>query len=124
MLTSIVIATHDAGEMLLDAPHGAARTDMLEAIASLLRTLARVGARHPDLNVKNILLTVDSDGPLHAYVLDVDRIVFGTPDDARIAQANVKRLTRSFRKWRDHRQVTVSEEELSWLATAATRSEP
>jgi hypothetical protein len=69
-----------------------ARWVLVEAIARLLESLHRAGAAHPDLNVRNVLVT---DGGV-AAVLDVDRVTFGSG----AAGANVQRLLRSMRKQR------------------------
>ena len=66
------------------------------------------------------VLIVATDGwPARALVLDVDRVVFGEPGDARIGAANVRRLLRSARKLRSSGWITASEDELSRLAAAA-----
>ncbi len=75
----------------------AARTDdsrqvLVKAIARLLESLHRAGATHPDLNMRNVLITDSGE----AAVLDVDRVTFG----AAAAGANVQRLLRSMRKQR------------------------
>ena len=81
---------------------------------ALLRALAGVGARHPDLNLKNVLLSPDG-----AWVLDVDVVVLGSaPVDA--ARANWARLERSLRKWRRERALSVSDRALATLAAVAT----
>jgi hypothetical protein len=95
--------------------------DVYDATARLLRTLARAGARHPDLNAANVLLVRPNDGACRAYVLDVDRVVFGTPSDATIATANLARLTRSLRKLRSLGRIAISDAELGALATAVGR---
>ncbi|MHB1222756.1 MAG: lipopolysaccharide kinase InaA family protein [Gemmatimonadaceae bacterium] len=87
------------------------RTLLLDATARLVAQLTRAGARHPDLNVKNVLLTVHGDTPL-AHVLDVDRISFGEPGDPRVTDANMDRLARSVRRWRERRGVLLDDGEL------------
>jgi 3-deoxy-D-manno-octulosonic acid kinase len=108
------------------AEHDAvSRSAALHATAELLRALQRAGARHPDLNLKNVLLlsNVASNGSssaaLTAYVLDVDRVILGDPADMRITSANLERLTRSARKWRSLHALPVSDAELADLASAA-----
>ncbi|HEU4631701.1 MAG TPA: lipopolysaccharide kinase InaA family protein, partial [Gemmatimonadaceae bacterium] len=77
-----------------------ARAELLHAVGQLIATLGRAGARHPDLNVKNVLLTPGSSTTApQAYVLDVDRVRFRAPGDAATSEANVRRLLRSARKW-------------------------
>ena len=88
----------------------------LLATAQLVARLARVGARHHDLNAKNVLLTLEM-----AYVLDVDRVTLGGKPDATL-DANLKRLTRSLRKWRDHFHARISERDISELETNARRA--
>jgi RIO-like serine/threonine protein kinase len=60
------------------------------AIETLLSALARAGAKHADLNAKNILLVGNV-----AYVIDVDRIVFAAQG---VDAANRARLRRSIAK--------------------------
>ncbi|HEU4723381.1 MAG TPA: lipopolysaccharide kinase InaA family protein [Gemmatimonadaceae bacterium] len=77
-----------------------ARTDAWSATCALVRAMNDAGARHHDLNVKNVLLAPSAAG-LVAWLLDVDRVTFGAPGSAEIAAGNVARLRRSARKWRD-----------------------
>lgn len=72
------------------------RWAIIEMMAQLLSSLRRAGAHHPDLNVRNVLM-LDGAG---AAVLDVDRVGFGAPGDASIAERNVRRLLRSMAKAR------------------------
>ena len=92
------------------------RKAALQATADLVAALSRVGARHHDLNAKNVLLTSDA-----AYVLDVDRVALGGEPEAALI-GNLNRLSRSLRKWRDRFQARVSEREISELETAARRA--
>lgn len=87
------------------------RAALLAATARLVSQLTRAGARHDDLNVKNILLTMDGDAPL-AHVLDVDRVVFGRADDTAILDANLGRLSRSVRRWHERRGPLVEDAEM------------
>lgn len=68
----------------------------IEATITLLRRLARTWAYHPDLNVKNILISQDEEGELLAYVIDVDTLRFA---EKNAEWMNVARLLRSARKW-------------------------
>jgi len=119
--TREVVGGTDLGDVLARAGDGAARSAALGATAELLRALERAGARHPDLNVTNVLIVAADGLPARALVLDVDRVVFGERGDARIGAANVRRLLRSARKLRSNGRITVSDEELSGLAAAAGR---
>ena len=93
--------------------------EWLAATGELLEGLADAGARHPDLNLKNVLLAPDDVGALRAWVLDVDVVVMHRPADAgaraRIAERNWARLARSLRKWRDTRGLPVREDQITAL---------
>lgn len=92
---------------VFDATTGeATRRAAWSAAAGLVRDLARAGVRHHDLNVKNILLAGDG-ADLRAWLLDVDRVAFHQPGDVAVHRANVARLLRSARKWRDERAAVV-----------------
>ena len=106
-----------------------ARVPLLHAVAHLIARLSRAGAQHPDLNLKNVLLTLQHS-VARAYVLDVDRIRFvsrGAPSDSGIAGAldgNLARFARSARKWRARSAAQApSEEELVALHRAARGGE-
>lgn len=94
------------------------RAEAWQATQALLRTMHRAGARHHDLNVKNVLLA-RRDGALTAYLLDVDRVELGAAGADRIAAANVARLLRSARKWRDERGAVFDERMLVHAAEPA-----
>ena len=96
---------------------------LVEATARLLAALARAGARHEDLNLKNILISRRTlpngePGEPTAYAIDVDRVSFGHPR-VRAMEANVARLARSARKWRRGRDLPIGEEHLATLARRA-----
>jgi hypothetical protein len=118
----------EAGERL--------RAGWLDATAALLAALARAGARHPDLNLKNVLLAAaplpnesrDAAGGdaalVRAWVLDVDVAALpegaATPSQARAAlDANLARLRRSLDKWRRTRGLPVGPAELGALGARA-----
>src|SRR5215831_6115758 len=117
--TREVVGGKDLADVLARADDEEARSTALGATAELLRTLERAGVRHPDLNVTNVLIVATDGLPTRALVLDVDRVVFGHCGDARIGAANVRRLLRSARKLRSNGRITVSDAELSRLATTA-----
>ncbi len=96
--------------------NGVDRTPLLVAVARLLGALARAGAWHADLNLKNIYIA-GRGYYLTAYLLDVDRVTF--PGGNGIAARNFKRLERSAHKWRDRWGLDLSEESLSQLAALA-----
>lgn len=83
-------ATHHAG---------AGPTAAFAAVGRALRRLHETGGRHPDLNLRNILICPSADGT------DVPRVLFLDFDRARLdpsrlrpATAELDRLTRSARK--------------------------
>jgi hypothetical protein len=99
----------DLADVLVAGADGE-RAEALIATARLVALLSRAGARHHDLNAKNVLVTRD-----RAWVLDVDRVVLGlTPADA--LAGNLARLGRSLRKWRDSFGAKVSESDIAALA--------
>ena len=105
----------DLAVALLGKADEETRRGWLDATARLLAELRAAGARHADLNLKNVLLAPDDAGRCTAHVLDVDRVTFAAPGDAAAARANFDRLARSARKWRDLYGATVDEGDLAWL---------
>jgi len=94
---------------ILTHEHGAERAAAFVTTAALLAALARAGARHADLNAKNILLTYET-----AYVLDVDRLSLDG-DPSAVMNANLARLARSLRKWRDRFGARISDKDIADL---------
>lgn len=76
-----------------------ARAALVDALAGLLESLRAAGARHPDLNARNVLVLA-AEGATTAAVLDVDRVRFAPPGSADAARRNVGRLLRSMSKER------------------------
>ena len=116
----------DAADLaaILTRGDAAERRAALDATATLIGTLSACGARHHDLNVKNVLLARSSDASqpsLTAHVLDVDRVEFGRPGDSRITERNLQRFTRSARKWRELHDARIDESELTRVAAAVRR---
>ncbi|MEP6492319.1 MAG: lipopolysaccharide kinase InaA family protein [bacterium] len=99
------------------------RERALSASAAIVRALSRAGARHHDLNVKNILLSGAHDVAPTAMVLDVDRVVFLTDGDA-VLEANLARLLRSARKWQALHGARVTDAELDAFAAAVREPAP
>lgn len=90
-----------------------ARNELLAKLATLLRSLAKAGAWHADLNLKNIYIA-GRGAAITAYVLDVDQVTF--PCGEEIATLNFKRLERSARKWRKRWGLDFDENSLGQLA--------
>jgi len=110
-----ILTTGDAGE----------RRGALGSTATLIGLLCACGARHHDLNVKNVLVArVPVRGgaaQLMAHVLDVDRVEFGRAGDSRITERNLDRFMRSARKWRELHGARVEEAELVRVAASVRR---
>ncbi|MFL5613712.1 MAG: lipopolysaccharide kinase InaA family protein [Gemmatimonadaceae bacterium] len=101
------------------------RRTALKAAATLIGQLSACGARHHDLNVKNVLLarsgSSTGEASLTAYVLDVDRVEFEGPGDTSVTEGNLQRFMRSARKWRALHNARVDETELAALAETVRR---
>lgn len=94
---------------VLEGSDAQARASALRLAAVLVGQLARAGARHPDLNAKNILIAADG-----AWVLDVDRVMLDQPPAEALA-ANLGRLTRSLRKRRQRAGAAITDDDLAAL---------
>ncbi len=119
IVTREVTDSRDLAAVLVD-PDAALRAAALEATTRLIRALSTAGARHHDLNVKNVLLRGEHPD-LEALLLDVDRVTFGVDPD-RAAARNYARLLRSARKWRAQRGARVTESELAAVGDALASS--
>ncbi len=80
----------------------AAKTDderfaLLASVRDLIAALTRAGARHPDLNVRNVLV-LESENTPTAAVLDVDRVIFGERGGEALRNSNVYRILISMAK--------------------------
>ena len=117
--TREVVGGRNLVEMLATESAADERAKIFEATAALLHALELAGARHPDLNLANILILAGHDATVRAIVLDVDRIVFGAPGDSRIGAANVRRLVRSARKLRASGRIVATADEIAGIAVRA-----
>jgi 3-deoxy-D-manno-octulosonic acid kinase len=72
------------------------RTDAWRAAGALLRRCFAAGVRHPDLNLRNILVTRAPES-VHALLLDLDRVSIARVDDIA-RHGMLDRLHRSRRK--------------------------
>ena len=114
VVTAEVVGGRDLSSYMQAGEEMRCRTAAWSAVRPLLSALSAAGARHHDLNVKNVLLATGAGG-LEAWVLDVDRIVFGEANAASIHSGNASRLLRSARKWRDERGAVFDERESAAL---------
>jgi 3-deoxy-D-manno-octulosonic acid kinase len=94
------------------------RDAAIAASADLLVAMARGGVRHPDLNLKNILIAATPGTEPRAYLIDIDRARIEEAR-ARAASANAARLVRSARRWRERHGVPISDAEVAVLDAAA-----
>ena len=103
----------------LAVPLGSANAEdrirALAATACLVRVLSEAGARHHDLNVKNVLLGQSEEFVPTALVLDVDRVTFAQ-GGAVVLEQNLARLLRSARKWQSVHAARVTNAELDNFA--------
>lgn len=101
VVSRFVPDAYDLGAVSAGLVPGISLPDALTATLTLLRQCATAGVHHPDLNVKNVLLTRDANRRLQAMIIDVDVIQWDGARPAReTMHANVTRLTRSMKKWR------------------------
>jgi len=114
VVTREVTGGRDLSTYMTSEVPAAERTAAWAAARELVQSLNEAGARHHDLNVKNILLA-PLDGRLAAWVLDVDRVGFGEPGSAAVRRGNGERLLRSARKWRDVHGAVFDEREIAPL---------
>jgi len=114
VMTAEISGGRDLSAYMSASEDEKSRAQAWAAARSLVRALNAAGARHHDLNVKNILIAPGKVGP-EAWVLDVDRIEFGAANDATIAGGNTARLLRSARKWRDKWGAIFDEREIAAL---------
>jgi hypothetical protein len=84
VMTREVPSSTDLSAALL-SDDASVRVRALRATATLVASLTRAGARHHDLNAKNILMHELADGTLVALVLDVDRVEFGPSNEGVLA---------------------------------------
>jgi len=100
VLTAEAEGARDLAAEIMAAEGSALGEDLVTAVAALLASMTIAGARHPDLNIKNILITRYDGGAVQAQVIDVDRVWFDRPYISRVTERNLRRLTRSLEKWR------------------------
>jgi hypothetical protein len=118
VMTHEVPDSRDLGAYLMPEVAPAERAAAWEAARVLVRSLNAAGARHHDLNVKNILLSPRrAAGGLEAWVLDVDRVTFAAREAASVRVGNAQRLIRSATKWRDEKGAVLDDREVQRLGT-------
>jgi len=100
-----------------------ARTDskrsLIVATGKLLASLSVAGARHPDLNLKNVLIADNDFGGVVALALDVDRVWLDAPFKQAVLEANLRRLSRSAVRWRRMQGLPIEEADLLAIESSA-----
>jgi hypothetical protein len=119
-VVTLELSGRDLAAALLDDPDTDVRQAWLASVAALVVSLTAIGAWHPDLNVRNILLVESGTGAWDAFVLDIDRLQFAPPSDPNVRDANLDRLERSNRKLRDRHGRGFSDEEFARLRELAS----
>ena len=123
------VATREVSEALdlaatLDRDRNPASVrEAVRVVAKLLARMAVAGVRHPDLNVRNVLIARDDNGHREAWLLDVDRVWFDAPRHPRVREANLSRFARSARKLREREGLPVGDGEMALLAALAREEE-
>jgi len=99
------------------------RTDskrsLIVATGKLLASLSIAGVRHPDLNLKNVLIADNEFGGVVALALDVDRVWLDAPFSQAVLEANLRRLSRSAIKWRRMQGLPIEEADLLAIESSA-----
>jgi len=95
-----------------DRPAEAQRVEGWRVAGQLIRVAARAGLFHPDLNLRNVLVSWSLDVP-RAHLLDLDRCRFALWLTKRDRDAMVRRFHRSRNKLEAAAGLTVSAAELA-----------
>ena len=90
----------DLAAALAALSRGDSKRLLLEATGKLLASMSLARARHPDLNIKNVLVAHNDFGGVESFVLDVDRVWLDKGGAVSVLEANMRRLSRSALKWR------------------------
>ena len=98
---------------------GDSRRLLLEATAKVLASMSLAGARHPDLNIKNVLIADNDFGGVEGLVLDVDRVWLDKAGATTVLEANLRRFSRSALKWRREQGLPIEEADLLAIESIA-----
>ena len=111
--------SRDLATALAALSRGDSKRPLLEATGKLLESMSLAGARHPDLNIKNVLIADNDFGGLEAYALDVDRVWLDRAGADVVLAANFRRFSRSAVKWRRLNGLPIEEADLLAIESIA-----
>lgn len=119
VVTREVPKSRDLAAALGTLSHSDSKRSLIIATGKLLASLSVAGARHPDLNLRNILIADNDHGGLVALALDVDRVWFDAPCSQAVLAANLRRLARSAAKWRRAQGLPIEEADMLAIESSA-----
>ena len=119
VVTSEVSGARDLAAEIMAAEGRGLDDELVMAVARLVASLTTAGARHPDLNIKNILISRAESGTLEALVIDVDRVWFDQPGARVVTERNMHRLIRSALKWRRLHGLQIDDFDIQSISDAA-----
>lgn len=119
VVTREVPKSRDLAAVLGTLSHADSKRSLIIATGKLLASLSIAGARHPDLNLKNVLLADNDFGGVEAYALDVDRVWLDKPFAQHVLDANLRRLSRSALKARRQQGLPIEEADLLAIESSA-----
>ncbi|HXY70431.1 MAG TPA: lipopolysaccharide kinase InaA family protein [Gemmatimonadales bacterium] len=120
------VAGADLVELFYGAepPAGAARTAVLDVLGRLVRRLHDLGWVHPDLQLRNLVVSDPAARAPRAWLLDVDtcRPMRGDADAERAR--NLARFYRSWAKWNALRGERLTDADRAQFSVAYLTGEP
>jgi len=120
------VAGIDLVELFFGArpPAGAARTAVLDVLGRLVRRLHDLGWVHPDLQLRNLVVSAPGAGAPRAWLIDVDtcRPMRGDGDAERAR--NLARFQRSWNKWNAIRGEHLTGADRALFSVAYLTGEP
>jgi hypothetical protein len=119
VVTREVPSSRDLAAALGTLSRSESKHSLIIATGKLLASLSIAGARHPDLNIKNILIADNEYGGLQALALDVDRVWLDVPGKQAVLAANLRRLSRSAVKSRRIQGLPIEEADLLAIESSA-----
>jgi Lipopolysaccharide kinase (Kdo/WaaP) family len=111
--------SRDLAAALAALSRGDSKRLFLEATGKLLASMSLARARHPDLNIKNVLVAHNDFGGIEAFVLDVDRVWLDKGGAVSVLEANLRRFSRSALKWRRLHALPIEEADLLAIESTA-----